>query len=83
VRFHDLQHRPVALLVAQRTHPLAVKERLRHSSITVTRDQYGHLLPTLDEALTDTLRDAAADFSRTNRGPTVPLDATQRAVQAR
>jgi integrase len=67
LRFHDLRHTCVALLVAQGAHPLAIKERLGHSSITVTLDQYGHLLPALDETLTEgldaTFRDAAADLS--------------------
>lgn len=30
-------------------------ERLGHSSIQVTLDRYGHLLPSLDETLTDGL----------------------------
>ncbi len=29
---------------------MAIKERLGHSSITVTLDQYGHLFPAIDEA---------------------------------
>ncbi|HZJ27980.1 MAG TPA: tyrosine-type recombinase/integrase [Acidimicrobiia bacterium] len=72
LRFHDLRHTCVALLVAQGAHPMAIKERLGHSSITVTLDQYGHLLPAIDEALAEgletTYREAAADFSRTIRG---------------
>lgn len=32
-----------------------MKERLGHSSITVTVDRYGHLLPSVDEALADAL----------------------------
>ena len=31
--------------------PTAIKERLGHSSITVTLDQYGHLLSSIDEKL--------------------------------
>ena len=72
LRFHDLRHTCVALLVAQGAHPMAIKERLGHSSITVTLDQYGHLLPAIDEALAGgleaTFQKAAADFSRTFRG---------------
>ena len=72
LRFHDLRHTCVALLVAQGAHPMAIKERLGHSSITVTLDQYGHLLPVIDETLAEGLeathRKAAADFSRTFRG---------------
>ncbi|HEY5154421.1 MAG TPA: site-specific integrase, partial [Acidimicrobiales bacterium] len=84
LRFHDLRHTMVALLVAQGAHPLAIKERLGHSSITVTLDQYGHLLPSLDEALTDglesTYRKAAEDSVRTSRGLVHSLDARQGAA---
>ncbi len=52
-RFHDLRHTCAALLIAEGAHALAVKQRLGHSSITVTFDRYGHLLPSVEEALTD------------------------------
>lgn len=55
LRFHDLRHTCAALLVAQGAHPKAMMERLGHSSIEVTLDRYGHLLPSLDAALTDGL----------------------------
>jgi integrase len=55
LRFHDLRHTCVALLVAQGAHPMAIKERLGHSSITVTLDQYGHLMPSIDETLAEGL----------------------------
>ncbi len=84
LRFHDLRHTTVALLVAQGAHPLAIKERLGHSSITVTLDQYGHLLPSLDEALTEGLerayREARADSMRTQRGQVVPITGSQEAL---
>jgi hypothetical protein len=45
-----------------------VKERLGHSSITVTMDRYGHLFPAQDEALAqaldDVLRASFADGER-------------------
>ena len=56
-RFHDLRHTCAALLIAQGAHPLAIKERLGHSSITVTIDTYGGLFPSVDEALADGLED--------------------------
>jgi len=59
VRFHDLRHTCVALLIGQGAHPRAVMERMGHSSITVSMDTYGHLFPSLDEALTDGLNDVA------------------------
>jgi integrase len=66
-RFHDLRHTAAALMIAEGAHLLAVKERLGHSSIQVTADRYGHLFPSLEEALTDRLdasyRDALERFS--------------------
>ena len=49
--FHELRHTAAALAIAEGAHPLTIKERLGHSSITVTMDTYGGLLPSLDEAL--------------------------------
>jgi len=52
---HDLRHTAAALLIAEGAHPKAIMERLGHSSIEVTLDRYGHLLPGLDEFLADKL----------------------------
>ena len=57
LRFHDLRHTCAALLIAQGAHPKAIMERLGHSSIEVTLDRYGHLFPSLDESLADSLDD--------------------------
>ena len=58
-------------MIAEGAHLLAVKERLGHSSIQVTADRYGHLFPSLEEALTDRLdasyRDALTRFSCENK----------------
>jgi integrase len=56
LRFHDLRHTYASLLIAQGAHPRAIMER--HSSIQVTLGTYGHLFPTLDEALTGRLDEA-------------------------
>ena len=56
LRFHDLRHTCAALLIAQGAHPRAIMERLGHSSVTVSLDRYGHLFPSLDEALTEGLQ---------------------------
>jgi len=66
VRFHDLRHTYASLLIAQGAHPRAIMERLGHSSIQVTLGTYGHLFPTLDEALTSRL-DEAIQSERGNR----------------
>ena len=55
VRFHDLRHTCAALLIAEGAHPKAIQQRMGHSSITVTLDRYGHLLPSLDDSLSDAL----------------------------
>ena len=52
LRFHDLRHTCAAMLIAQGAHPRAMMERLGHSSVEVTLDRYGHLLPGLDATLT-------------------------------
>ena len=40
VRFHDLRHTHVAVLIAQGEHPKVIQTRLGHSSIKVTLDRY-------------------------------------------
>jgi len=55
LRYHDLRHTYASLLIAEGAHPRAIMERLGHSSIQVTLGTYGHLFPTLDEALTGRL----------------------------
>lgn len=55
LRFHDLRHTFAGLLIAEGAHPRALMERMGHSSITVTLGTYGHLLPGLEQALTEAL----------------------------
>lgn len=57
LRPHDLRHTAAALMIAQGAHLLVVKERLGHSTITVTADRCGHLFPSLEAALTAKLDD--------------------------
>jgi integrase len=57
-RFHDLRHTYATLLIAAGANPLTVKQRMGHSSITVTMDRYGHLFPHLEEDLTDRMDEA-------------------------
>lgn len=55
LRFHDLRHTCASLLIAAGAHPKLIQARLGHSSITTTLDRYGHLFPSVEEALADTL----------------------------
>ena len=56
-RTHDLRHTCASLLISLGAHPQAIMERLGHSDINVTLNVYGHLLPSLEEQLTDGLDD--------------------------
>jgi hypothetical protein len=54
-RIHDLRHTCAALLIAQGAGPKEIAERLGPSSPVVTMTVYAHVLPSLDERLTDGL----------------------------
>ncbi|MGA8296570.1 MAG: tyrosine-type recombinase/integrase [Acidimicrobiales bacterium] len=84
VRFHDLRHTYAAMLIAQGAHPRAMMERLGHSSVTVTLNTYGHLLPGIDASLTDALDRAgrAASSNSANKSNVVSMRATGEQVTA-
>ena len=58
IRFHDLRHTFASLLLQKGESLVYVKEQLRHSSIQVTVDTYGHLIPGANRAAVDRLDDA-------------------------
>ena len=45
IRLHDLRHTYASLLLSDGQSPVYVKEQLGHSSIQITVDVYGHLIP--------------------------------------
>jgi integrase len=55
VRFHDLRHTFASLLLQQGESPVYVKEQMGHSSIQVTVDLYGHLIPDGNKQAVDRL----------------------------
>lgn len=57
-----LRHSHVVALIAEGFSPKLIQERLGHSSIQVTFDIYGHLLPGADEEA------AATDFANATPG---------------
>ena len=67
LRFHDLRHSFAGFLIAEGAHPRAIMERMGHSSITVTLNTYGHILPGLEEQLTEAL-DTRGRGARTAAG---------------
>ncbi len=54
-RFHDLRHTYGSLLIQEGASITYVKEQMGHSSIQVTVDTYGHLIPGADIAWVDRL----------------------------
>ena len=48
-RLHDLRHSHASLMIKAGVQPKVISERLGHSSISVTMDIYGHVLPGLQE----------------------------------
>lgn len=80
LRIHDLRHTAAALMIAEGAHPKAVQSHLGHSSIQVTMNVYGHLLPDDLDRLADDLdrRARAAHVSSACPQPlagVVPIDA--------
>ncbi len=69
MRFHDLRHTFASPLTAEGAHAKVIMDRLGHSSITVTLNTFGHLLPSLDGELTDRLD---ATWRRARAGRVVP-----------
>jgi len=73
MRFHDLRHSHVALLIAEGAHPAVIASRLGHTSVKTVLDVYGHLYEGLDRNAADTLQppwdasDVDALWSRRNR----------------
>jgi integrase len=59
-RFHDLRHTFGSLLIQRGASLAYVKDQMGHSSIQVTVDTYGHLIPGADIAWVDKLDEPAA-----------------------
>ena len=53
--YHDLRHTHAAMLIRMGTQPKVIQERLGHSSIKMTMDLYGYLMPGLQESVADAL----------------------------
>jgi integrase len=71
-RVHDLRHSYAAMLIGQGAHPRAIMERMGHSTITVTLDTYGHLLPKIDAALVTVYQSSVTPAVTTAVSPVRP-----------
>ena len=72
IRIHDLRHTSASLLLQQGESVVYVKEQLGHSSIQITVDTYGHLIPGANRAAVDRLDDAPA--TQPSATPAQPAD---------
>jgi integrase len=55
LRFHDLRHTSVTLLLGQAVHPKIVQEGLGHADIAMTLNRYNHVTPDMQRQAADTL----------------------------
>ena len=55
IRFHDIRHTYASLLLSMGESAVYVKEQLGHSSIQITVDIYGHLIPSSNRAAVNKL----------------------------
>lgn len=55
IRVHDLRHTCASLMIAQGAHLSVIKERLRHSQISITADTYGHVFEETQRAAAEAL----------------------------
>ena len=68
IRIHDMRHTCASLLIRQGVHPKAIQHHLGHSSINITMDRYGHLLPDQYDDLASCL-DAVHAHAKGTAGP--------------
>ena len=55
IRWHDLRHAHVTLMLLAGVPPHVVSRRLGHATVGFTLDQYAHVLPGQDQDAADTL----------------------------
>ncbi|MEK3819636.1 site-specific integrase [Cytobacillus sp. FSL W8-0315] len=53
IRFHDLRHTHATILLQMGVNPKIVADRLGHSSVKITLDTYSHVLPSMQQDLSD------------------------------
>jgi integrase len=58
IRWHDLRHTCVTLLLSRGSHPKFVQHLLSHSSIQLTLDRYSHWMPSMGRNTADGIDEA-------------------------
>jgi integrase len=80
-RFHDLRHTFGSLLIHDGASLTYVKEQMGHSSIQITVDTYGHLIPGADIAWIDRLDAPSAQQQHATQVQPASEEAKQEDVQ--
>ena len=75
MRFHDIRHSFASLLLSNGESPVYVKEQLGHSSIQMTVDIYGHLIPSSNRQAVNAL-----DENAPKRTPSAPTQNEKAAI---
>ncbi len=75
MRFHDIRHSFASLLLSNGESPVYVKEQLGHSSIQMTVDIYGHLIPSSNRQAVNAL-----DENAPKRTPSAPAQNEKAAI---
>jgi integrase len=66
IRLHDLRHTFGSLLIQNGASIVYVKEQMGHSSIQVTVDIYGHLIPGANVSFVDRLDNASGQAEKSS-----------------
>jgi integrase len=80
-RFHDLRHSFGSLLIQDGASLAYVKEQMGHSSIQITVDVYGHLIPGADIAWVDRLDSTSRQQQTATKPQQLPKDPGQESPQ--
>jgi integrase len=81
IRLHDLRHTFGSLLIQKGASLVYVREQLGHSSIQVTADIYGHLVPGADVRFVDLLDGDVTEKRRTQGQDATPAQPTESAAR--
>ena len=73
IRLHDLRHTFGSLLIQSGASIVYVKEQMGHSSIQVTADIYGHLIPGANVSYVDRLDKKPAESGPPKQQPSATL----------
>ena len=80
-RFHDLRHTFGSLLIQDGASLAYVKDQMGHSSIQITVDTYGHLIPGADIAWVDRLDAKTTPQQNATQAQQTPTDSERENVE--